>query len=137
MTELKVTSVSELKKLMEGEVIELPPFFPNTTFSAKLKRVTLKGLMKADKIPNPLLVTVGNLFSKTKNDKDDPENVPSELEVEGFNKFIDIVVAECLVEPNTEELQKSAIELTDEQKMFIFSYAHTGVHEVNSFCKKA
>lgn len=138
MEELKVTDISYLKKLLiEGEIIELPPFFKGTQFCARVKRADLKTMVRAGKIRNVLLAEVSKIFGDDKEKKKNEKNKKSDEEVkkeaEAFDEFIEIIVSECLVSPSYEELKENGINLTDEQKLEIVNYSQTGVMKYKSF----
>lgn len=139
MNELQVTPIQELQKVVCGEVIALPPFLPGTEFNARVKRLPMAVLVKAGKIPNPLLHKIYDLFS----DEDFVERLENgslekgdETSLKEFNEFVDLVVKEALIEPSVAELQNVGIELTDKQKTEIFNYIQGGVNALSSFRNK-
>lgn len=127
-TEKKITSINELKKVANGVIVELPPFAEGTTFYAKLKRPSLLGMVKQGKIPNTLLVRANELFVQSGGLDPEEENMMQEM----FD-VIDLIANETFVEPTYKEIKDAGIELTDEQLMFIFSYAQQGVKALESF----
>ena len=127
-TEKKITSIDELKKVANGAIVELPPFAEGTTFCAKLKRPSLLGMVKQGKIPNTLLVRANELFVQSGGLDPEEENMMEEM----FD-VIDLIANETFVEPAYKEIRDAGIELTDEQLMFIFSYAQQGVKALESF----
>lgn len=127
-TEKKITSINELKKVSDGVIVELPPFAEGTTFCAKLKRPSLLGMVKQGKIPNTLLVRANELFVQSGGLDPEEENMMEEM----FD-VIDLIANETFVEPAYKEIKDAGIELTDEQLMFIFSYAQQGVKALESF----
>ena len=127
-TEKKITSINELKKFANGVIVELPPFAEGTTFCAKLKRPSLLGMVKQGKIPNTLLVRANELFVQSGCLDPEEENMMEEM----FD-VIDLIANETFVEPTYKEIKDAGIELTDEQLMFIFSYAQQGVKALESF----
>lgn len=127
-TEKKITSIDELKKVANGAIVELPPFAEGTTFCAKLKRPSLLNMVKQGKIPNTLLVRANELFIQSGGLDPEEENMMQEM----FD-VIDLIANETFVEPTYKEIKDAGIELTDEQLMFIFSYAQQGVKALESF----
>lgn len=132
MSELKITSISELKKMANGEIVELPGFTDGTTFVARLKRPSMLALAKSGKIPNNLLgaanklfIGVGNVLNSNNKNNDD---ALSEL----FD-IIEVICEECFVEPSYKELKDNGIELTDQQKLAIFTYTQRGVKSLENF----
>lgn len=127
-TEKKITSIDELKKVANGAIVELPPFAEGTTFCAKLKRPSLLNMVKQGKIPNTLLVRANELFVQTGGLDPEEENMMEEM-----FEVIELIANETFVEPTYKEIKEAEIELTDEQLMFIFSYAQQGVKALESF----
>lgn len=127
-TEKKITSIDELKKVANGAIVELPPFAEGTTFWAKLKRPSLLNMVKQGKIPNTLLVRANELFVQTGGLDPEEENMMEEM-----FEVIELIANETFVEPTYKEIKEAGIELTDEQLMFIFSYAQQGVKALESF----
>lgn len=128
--DLKVTSISELKKMSLGEIVELPSFSENNKFFARLKRPSLLNMLKSGKIPNTLLSTANNLFEsgiQKAIDEDDNGTLNALFDV------LTIICEESFVEPKYNDLIKEGIELTDEQIMFVFNYSQNGVKALDSF----
>lgn len=134
MSGLKVTSIEELKKFANGEIVELPGFVADKPFCVRLKRVSMLSLCKAGKIPNTLLVKANELFSggvpKVAN-----VGIKDEGMMEELFDIMTIICKESLVEPSYKELEENGIELTDEQQMAIFSYTQRGVQSLEPFRK--
>lgn len=137
MSELKVTSIEELKSYTKGDIVELPEFGNGQKFVARLKRPSMLALMKSGKIPNSLLQSANTLFekgpsgvlnSKNVNMENIPENVMSQM----FD-IMDIICESSFVEPTYKQIKDSNIELTDEQLLFVFSYSQNGVKDLESF----
>lgn len=132
MDELKVTSIEELLKMGAcGELVELPPFAENSKFIAKLRKPSLLGIVKAGKVPNELLVEANKLFANgaqgITRDTLNPEMMNNMCDL------LDIVCEEAFVEPKFEELKNAGIELTDSQRLAVFSYTQSGVESLKSF----
>lgn len=132
MSELKVTSIEELKKMAKGELVELPGFIDGTQFVARLKRPSMLAMAKTGKIPNNLLgaanklfVGVGNVLNQNGKNNDDALN-------ELFD-IIEIICEESFVEPTYDDLKKNGIELTDQQKLAVFTYTQRGVKSLENF----
>ena len=124
---MDITTLSQLTKYTEGQVVQLPDFAEGQPFVARIRRPSMLSLAKSGKIPNSLLNTANGLFlgnTKTNNNDD--------LLVEIFD-VLDVVCEACFVEPTYKELQEAGVELTDEQYMFIFNYTQTGVKALDSF----
>jgi len=131
MSELKVTSIEELKKIAKGEVVELPPFAEGTPFVARLKRPSMLALAKTGKIPNSLLTQANKLF--VGGVQQAARNTDDEAMMDELFEILDVICEEAFVEPTMKELKDNGIELTDEQYMAIFSYTQQGVKSLENF----
>lgn len=130
--ENKVTSIEELKRIAFGEIIELPAFAPNSHFFAKLKRPSLLSMVKTGKIPNELLTSANELFVDGIGKTSVSRKMDTKLMEELF-EIMDVICEEAFIEPKYKEIVDAGIELTDEQRMFIFNYAQAGVKALESF----
>lgn len=135
MQKRQVTTIKEIKKVLAGEMISLPPFAPGTEFTARLRRVSIAAMVKAGKIPNPLLQKVYELFQDKIFTKRLATGQVDENkdELKQLMTFIDTVVSEALIEPSVAELAKEGITLTDEQKNAIFQYIQEGAVALSNF----
>lgn len=125
--EYKVTSIEDLVRVSKGTLVELPPFAEGEPFIARLKRPSMLALIRANKIPNALIATANQLFTKgTFNAKDD--NAMSNL----FS-VLDVICEACFVEPTYQQIKGAGIELTDDQLIFVFNYTQKGVTALDSF----
>ena len=126
----EITSLSTLQEYAKGQLVELPPFAEGQNFVAQLKRPSLMALAKAGKIPNELLASAEGLFdsgSKSKGSKDN---------VEILNEMYDMIETICeasFVSPTYQQIKDAGIELTDEQKHFVFQYSQQGVKALSNF----
>lgn len=132
MSELKVTSIEELLKYRNGNVVELPAFAEGQPFYAVLRRPSMMGLVKAKKIPNQLLTTANRMFEDGVANAMDSDN---EEIMDDMFSVIDVICEASFISPTYEELKKNDIELTDEQLLFIFNYSQTGVKALEPFRK--
>lgn len=129
---VKVTSISELKKYQEGEIVKLPDFGPGQEFYAKLRRPSMLSMAKQGKIPNELLESASNLFVNGNVNGDKLKKVDSQTLQKMFD-VIDLICEASFIEPKYSELQKEGIELTDDQLTFIFNYSQMGVKSLDNF----
>lgn len=128
---MKVSSIADLKKVAEGEIVELPSFSEDVPFIARLRRPSLLALVKNGSIPNSLLVQANNLFSSGASGmlkKTADANTMKDL----FD-IIDVICEDAFVEPTYKEIREAGIRLTDEQMMAIFSYSQRGVKALEPF----
>lgn len=128
---LKITSIEELKKVANGELVELPGFAEGVKFIARLKRPSMLAMAKSGKIPNSLLDSANKLFvgvGNVVNNKSSNNDALTEL-----YDIIEIICQESFVEPTYKELKDNGIELTDQQKLAVFTYTQRGVKSLENF----
>lgn len=126
---LTVTSLTDLERYAKGQVVRLPDFSEGQPFVARVRRPSLLVLAKSGKIPNSLLNTANELFSKGGNGLDsDNSNMLKDV-----SDVMEIICEAALVEPTYEQIKEKGMELTDEQKMALFSYSQQGVKALNNF----
>ena len=125
---MAVTSLENLKKLSEGQEVELPGW-DDEPFICKLKRPSLLGLVEGGQIPNPLLNAAYILFNgaKTQNDV---------LNLKDQKEILDIVARAAMVEPTYQQLKDIGLELTDLQLLDIYNFTQLGVRSLISFRTK-
>ena len=125
---MAVTSLENLKKLSEGQEVELPGW-DEEPFICKLKRPSLLGLVEGGQIPNPLLNAAYILFNGAKTQK----NV---LNLKDQKEILDIVARAAMVEPTYQQLKDIGLELTDLQLLDIYNFTQLGVRSLISFRTK-
>lgn len=125
----QVTSVLDLNKYAKGTVVELPEFAEGQPLIVRIKRPSILALAKSGKIPNNLLVTAAELFTKGGQGMDvDNENMLSDM----YN-LCRVMAEASLVEPTLADIERAGLELTDEQLMAIFNYSQAGVNALKPF----
>lgn len=127
--ELKVTSLADLIKYKDGQVVELPPFGEGQPFVVRLRRPSLMSLVKSGKIPNSLMKQATTLFAK---------GGQSLIGMNGNTlgemlDIMDVIVEAAMIEPTYDELKENDIKLSDDQIMAIFTYTQQGVDYVKRF----
>ena len=125
---MAVTSLENLKKLSEGQEVELPGW-DEEPFICKLKRPSLLGLVEGGQIPNPLLNAAYILFNGAKTQKD-------VLNLKDQKEILDIVARAARVEPTYQQLKDIGLELTDLQLLDIYNFTQLGVRSLISFRTK-
>lgn len=125
---MAVTSLENLKKLSEGQEVELPGW-DDEPFICKLKRPSLLGLVEGGQIPNPLLNAAYILFNGAKTQKD-------VLNLKDQKEILDIVARAAMVEPTYQQLKDIGLELTDLQLLDIYNFTQLGVRSLISFRTK-
>lgn len=124
-----LTTLSQLQIYAKGQAVELPPFAEGQPFVAMLKRPSLLALAKQGRIPNELLSSAASLFESRSKQKD--ANAGDVL-----GEMFDALEAVCeasFVSPTYQEINDAGVELTDEQRAFVFQYAQEGVKALNNF----
>lgn len=128
--ELEVTSIKDLKKIAEGEVVELPGF-SGTPFVARLRQASLVKLVSGGKIPNKLLGIATALFNS------DTDRLNKELQkkegIEGLHEIMSAMADACLIEPSMQDIKEAGLELSDIQLSAIFNYSQRGLDGLEMF----
>ena len=125
---MAVTSIEKLKKLSQGQEVELQGW-DEEPFVCVLKRPSLLGLVENGDIPNPLLHAAYTLFNGTNNPKD-------QVNLKEANELYRIIAKAAMVSPTYEQLEEIGLELTDMQLLEIFSFTQIGVQGLISFRAK-
>lgn len=132
MAEPKITSIETLQGYAQGQVVELPPFAEGQPFVARICRPSMLVLTKSGKIPNSLLTTANDLFFEGKPNSRKTNNAMSEV-----YDVIEVFCEACFLEPTYSQIKAAGVQLTDDQLMFIFNYAQTGVKALEPFRKQS
>lgn len=128
MDDLKVTSLAELQTYAKGQVVRLPDFAEGQPFVARLMRPSMLVLVKEGKIPNQLLTTANKLFVEGSVDNTQDEHL-----MDSIFGVLETFCKASFLEPTYDEIKNSGMELTDEQLIFVFNYAQSGVKALDSF----
>ena len=129
---MHITTITDLQSYAQGTVVRFPDFGDGQPFVARVRRPSMLVLAKQGKIPNTLLTTAGELFSKGGGAMDaDNENMLGNM----YN-IMDIIATAALVQPSMEEIKSVGLELSDDQMMAIFNYTQAGVKALESFRKE-
>jgi hypothetical protein len=125
---MSVTSLEDLKKIAEGQEVELLGW-REEPFVCKLKRPSMLGLVANGEIPNPLLNAAYILFNGAKTSKD-------VINMKEQKELLTIMAKAAMVEPTYAELEEIGLELTDTQLLEIYNYTQIGVKALTSFRTK-
>jgi hypothetical protein len=125
---MSVTSLEDLKKIAEGQEVELLGW-REEPFVCKLKRPSMLGLVANGEIPNPLLNAAYILFNGAKTTKD-------VINMKEQKELLTIMAKAAMVEPTYAELEEIGLELTDTQLLEIYNYTQIGVKALTSFRTK-
>lgn len=129
MGKLKVTSLDNLKKIAQGEVVELPSFIEGEPFYARVRRPSIMSMVTKGDIPNSLMSTALELFYGKMKKESNPD-------FKKMTEIQDLVVKSALLEPTVDELNEIGLQLTDEQSLAIFNYTQQGVQALERFRKE-
>ena len=126
---MNITSVTDLHRYASGTVVRFPDFAEGQPFIARVRRPSMLVLAKQGKIPNSLLTTAGELFTKGGGGLDtDNENMLGDM----YN-IMDVIATAALIQPTMDEIKSVGLELSDDQLMAIFNYTQTGIKALESF----
>lgn len=125
---MAVTSIEDLKKIAEGQEVELIGW-GEEPFVCKLKRPSMLGLVANGDIPNPLLNAAYILFNGVKTTKD-------VINMKEQKELLTIMAKAAMVEPTYDDLKKIGLELTDAQLLEIYNYTQIGIKALTSFRTK-
>ena len=131
MENLKITSIEDLVKDSQGEIVELPGWVADRPFVAKLTRPSLLALMQSGKIPNSLIGEANKLFSSGVSAV--AKNVDNTEMMTELLSLLEVICEDCFVEPKYSDIKKAGVRLTDEQLLAVFSYTQAGVKSLEKF----
>lgn len=122
---LKPTSVASLADIAKGELVELPGWTEDKPFVARLRRASLTGMIRAGKIPNPLISAAQRLYEGARSS--------ARVSFEETAKVMRMVVEDALVEPREAVLEEMGLTLTEQQADQIYMYAVQGPRALERF----
>ena len=129
MTNNKITAISSLKKIAQHtDVIALRGWDDETPFVCRVRRSSLRVMITAGKIPNPLMAAAQKLY--------EGQASRATASITDMLRVMERVVEDALVEPKLAEIKEAGLELTEEQFGAIFNYAQSGVKAVEPFLFK-
>lgn len=126
---MTITSISDLQSYSNGTIVRFPDFAEGQPFVARVKRPSMLMLAKMGKIPNALLNSATQLFTKggsgmdTKNGKT----------LSDIYDICEVIAKASLVQPTYDEIIDSGMTLSDDQVMAIFNYTQSGVKALENF----
>lgn len=124
---MEITSLDQLAKYSQGQIVQFPDFGEGQPFVARIKRPSMLALAKTGKIPNSLLNTANGLFvGKGINER-------NQSALKELFQILDVICEDCFLEPTYKEMKNIGLELTDEQLMFLFNYVQRGVKALENF----
>lgn len=126
---MTITSLSDLQSYSNGTIVRFPDFAKGQPFVARVKRPSMLMLAKMGKIPNALLNSATQLFTKggsgmdTKNGKT----------LSDIYDICEVIAKASLVQPTYDDIIDSGMTLSDDQVMAIFNYTQSGVKALENF----
>lgn len=127
--EPSVTTLADLQSYAKGSIVRFPDFADGQPLVARVKRPSMLALAKAGKIPNSLLTSAAQLFTKGGGGMDsEDEKMLSEL-----YDVCEVIVNAALIEPTLKDIKAAGLELSDNQLMAIFNYTQNGIKALDSF----
>lgn len=126
---MTITSLSDLQSYSNGTIVRFPDFAKGQPFVARVKRPSMLMLAKMGEIPNALLNSATQLFTKggsgmdTKNGKT----------LSDIYDICEVIAKASLVNPTYDEIIDSGMTLSDDQVMAIFNYTQSGVKALENF----
>lgn len=129
---LNITTLTDLQNYSQGNIVRLPDFAEGQPFIARMRRPSLLSLVKNGKIPNSLISAANEIFSQGIGSYD----VDNQDSLKDMFGILDVICEASLVEPTYQQIKDAGLELSDDQLMFIFSYAQQGVKALESFRKE-
>lgn len=125
---MKITNIDDLKKIAEGEIVELSGWDDNP-FIVRVKRPSLQLMVAKGEIPNSLMTVATEAFyGKDKNTK---------MDMKKMSDLMFRIVDASLVEPSVKQLHDLGLDLTDQQMLEIFNYTQEGIEGLSRFRGKS
>lgn len=128
-TAMNITTLADLQSYAAGTVVRFPDFAEGQPFVARVRRPSMLVLAKQGKIPNTLLTSAGELFSKGGAGMD----VSNENMLSDVYGICEVIARASLVQPTYDDIINAGMELSDDQIMAIFNYTQNGVKALESF----
>lgn len=126
---MKITSVADLQSYANGTIVRFPDFGDGQPFVAKVRRPSMLVLAKEGKIPNSLLATASELFTKGGEGIDtDNEHILGDM-----YDIMHVICEASLIQPTMQDIEGAGMSLSDNQLMAIFNYTQSGVKALDSF----
>lgn len=133
---MQVTNLEQLKKKANGRVEEFPGFFDDEPFVARVRTITLTGLVLAGKLPNPLLAKADKIFKNIAALHSGKKKSVTKKEEADILALEEVLLNEILVEPTLADIREAGLELTPLQKAFIIEAGQGEVNRLERFRDK-
>lgn len=132
---LKETTLEELRKIAQGEVIQTIGFAPGTTFNVRVKKIVLENFLVADAngtIPNKLLDRADEIFENAKSNAKGEKKL-SKKELKEITDLEDHILRVIMVKPTFDEVKESGLELSLLQRQDILAHGFSNVDSLETF----
>jgi len=129
---MNITTLADLQSYAAGTIVRFPDFAEGQPFVARVRRPSLLVLAKQGKIPNTLLATASELFSKGGAGM----NTNNEKMLSDVYDIMHIVCEASLIQPTMKDIEDAGLSLSDDQLLAIFNYTQNGVKALESFRKE-
>lgn len=126
---MQATSIFDLQTYAKGILVRFPDFAEGQPFIARVRRPSMLVLAKQGRIPNTLLASANELFSKGGAGLD-TDNMSMLADI---YDVCEIICEAALKEPTYQQIKDAGLELSDNQLMAIFNYTQTGAKALESF----
>lgn len=126
---MTITSLSDLHSYSNGTIVRFPDFAEGQPFVARVKRPSMLMLAKMGKIPNALLNSATQLFTKGGSGMDTNNGKT----LSDIYDICEVIAKASLVQPTYDEIIDSGMTLSDDQVMAIFNYTQSGVKALENF----
>nr|DAO77711.1 MAG TPA: hypothetical protein [Caudoviricetes sp.] len=130
---MQVTSLEQLKKVKQTEIIELGKFEDGTPLIAEVKQPDLMALMTGNKVPNSLLKSAMKVFNGKAREITDKIELNDEKALKEMAGLMEVFAKECLVKPSYKEIKDCGLELTMEMKLSILTFTQGGIQALEGF----
>ena len=121
-----ITNLAALEKAANGEIVTLPGWTEEQPFVARLKRASLTGMIRAGKIPNPLIAAAQKLYEGLNKSR-------VSATFDEVAKVMRLVAEGALAEPTMQQLEAAGLDLTEQQVLLIYQYAIAGAKALEAF----
>ena len=129
----KISKISDLLGVKDGEVVELPPFSESVPFVARIVRPSMMQMAADKQIPNELLAVAEEMFMGKKQADPKRRNTIDDNAMKQMAEVMMNVADKALLEPTYNELKENGISLTDDQLTFLYNYCQEGVSFLRRF----
>ena len=132
---LKETTLEELKKIAQGEVISVIGFVPGADFNVRVKKLVLENFIvdgANGNIPNKLLDRADEIFESAERNARGEKKL-TKKELKEVQELEDHILRAIMVKPTFDEVKESGLELSVLQRQSILNYGFSNVDSLETF----